>query len=231
MPIRVFVADEQEIVRRGFADLFAREPDLVLAGEAASADEAITRIHATPVDVAVLDAELSGRGLELCRELDDRVPELPRLVLASGAGSGSALEAMLAGASGFLPKGAAGCDLVSAVRKLDSGEAALDGRSVAAALRTLRQRRRNAAVSPLTALTQQEYAVFCLLGEGLTNREIGQRIHLSVKTVKNYVSRTLHKLGIDRRGQAAVLATELRVAGELGDRPRAAGDPSAVAGG
>ncbi|MFE0020170.1 response regulator [Amycolatopsis sp. NPDC059021] len=209
MVTRVFLVDDHEIVRRGLADLLGSEPDLEIAGEAASAAEALTRIPGSDAEVAVLDVRLpDGNGVELCRELLSTVPGLRCLMLTSYADDEALFNAIMAGAAGFVLKQVLGNDLVSAIRTVASGGSLLDSRTTAALLNRIRKERDTS--DPVAALSEQERAVFDLIGEGLTNREIGERLFLAEKTVKNYVSRLLGKLGMQRRTQAAVLATELR---------------------
>ncbi|PXY22339.1 response regulator [Prauserella muralis] len=212
MTIRVFLVDDHEIVRRGLADLLADEPDMEIAGEAASVSEALTRVPASGADVAVLDVRLpDGNGVELCRELLSRSSDMRCLMLTSYADDEALFNAIMAGASGFVLKQVLGSDLISAVRTVGSGGSLLDSRTTAALMNRIRRERVEA--DPVAALSEQERAVFDLIGEGLTNKEIAERLFLAEKTVKNYVSRLLGKLGMQRRTQAAVLATELRRSG------------------
>ncbi|MBK1782836.1 response regulator transcription factor [Prauserella sp. ASG 168] len=215
--IRVFLVDDHEIVRRGLADLLDDESDMEIVGEAASVSEALTRIPSSGAGVAVLDVRLpDGNGVELCRDLLSRVPGLRCLMLTSYADDEALFNAIMAGASGFVLKQVLGSDLVSAVRTVGSGGSLLDSRTTAALMNRIRRERVEA--DPVAALSEQERAVFDLIGEGLTNREIAERLFLAEKTVKNYVSRLLGKLGMQRRTQAAVLATELRRSG--GPKPK-----------
>ena len=209
--VRVFLVDDHEIVRRGLADLIEFEPDLEVVGEADSVAEALVRIPRTPVDVAVLDVRLGdGNGVELCRELRSTMPELNCLMLTSYADDEALFDAIMAGASGFVLKRVLGIDLVDALRTVGAGGSLLDPRTTTALMNRIRRER--AAHDPLGELTEQEHTVFDLIGEGLTNRQIGERMCLAEKTVKNYVSHVLNKLGMKRRTQAAVLATEVRSA-------------------
>src|ERR671913_855075 len=207
--IRVFLLDDHEIVRRGVADLLGAEPDLTVVGEAGTAAEALARVPATRPDVAVLDVRLpDGDGVTVCRELRSRMPELRCLMLTSFADDDALFDAIMAGAAGYVLKQIRGSDLVGAVRTVASGQSLLDPRTTARVLD--RMRSVAARQDPLAGLSEQERAVLDLIGEGLTNREIGERMFLAEKTVKNYVSHLLAKLGMQRRTQAAILATELR---------------------
>ncbi|KFZ81557.1 LuxR family transcriptional regulator [Amycolatopsis sp. MJM2582] len=209
MATKVFLVDDHEIVRRGLSDLLGSEPDIEISGEAASVSEALTRIPATETDIAVLDVRLpDGTGIELCRELLSTRPDLRCLMLTSYADDEALLTAIMAGASGFVLKQVLGNDLVSAIRTIAEGGSLLDSRTTAALMNRIR--REHDRDDPIAGLSEQERAVFELIGEGLTNREIGERLFLAEKTIKNYVSRILGKLGIQRRTQAAVLANELK---------------------
>ena len=206
--IRIFLVDDHEIVRRGVADLFEDEPDLEIVGEAATVTEALRRIPTYEVDVAVLDVRMpDGNGVELCRDLRSQLPELRCLILTSYSDDEALLNAIMAGASGFVLKQVLGNDLITAVRKVGAGESLLDAKTTEALMERIRQGETD---GPLSNLTDQERAVFDLVGEGLTNRQIATRLFLAEKTVKNYVSHILAKLGMQRRTQAAVLAAELK---------------------
>jgi two-component system response regulator DevR len=207
--IRVFLVDDHEVVRRGVAGLLSDEADLEVVGEAGTVTEALARIGAVRPDVAVLDVRLpDGNGVELCRELRSRYPELACLMLTSFTDEQAILDAVLAGAAGYVIKDVRGSDIASAVRDVGSGRSLLDHRAAAVLMAKLRTP--PAAPDPTAELTPQEHAVLELIGEGLTNRAIGERLHLAEKTVKNHVTRLLAKLGLERRVQAAVLATEVR---------------------
>ena len=207
--LKVFLVDDHELVRRGVADLLDEEPDLMVIGQASSVSEALARVPATNPDVVVLDVRLpDGNGVELCRELRSRLPELNCLMLTSYTDEEAMMDAILAGAGGYVIKDIKGMELVSAVRTVASGRSLLDNRAAAALMTRLR-----ASVEkpgPIAGLTERERTLLDLIGEGLTNRQIAERMFLAEKTVKNYVSRMLSKLGMERRTQAAVLATELR---------------------
>jgi two-component system, NarL family, response regulator DevR len=206
--IRIFLVDDHEIVRRGVADLFEDEPDLEIVGEAATVTDALRRIPAHDVDVAVLDVRMpDGNGVELCRDLRSQLPDLRCLILTSYSDDEALLNAIMAGASGFVLKQVLGNDLITAIRRVGAGESLLDAKTTEALMKRIRQ---GETTGPLAGLTDQERAVFDLVGEGLTNRQIAARLFLAEKTVKNYVSHILAKLGMQRRTQAAVLAAELK---------------------
>jgi two-component system response regulator DevR len=207
-PIGVFLVDDHEIVRRGVRELLEAEDDLVVVGEAATVEEALARIPAARPQIAVLDVRLpDGNGVSLCRELRDLVPGLACLMLTSFADDDALLNAVLAGAAGYVLKDVRGNALVDGIRTIAAGGSLLDPRAASLVLERLRA---PAPVDPLDGLSEQERKVLTLIGEGLTNREIASRLFLAEKTVKNYVSNVLAKLGLQRRTQVAVLATELR---------------------
>ncbi|MFD6060301.1 response regulator transcription factor [Rhodococcus wratislaviensis] len=207
--ITVFLVDDHEVVRRGIADLLTADPDLTVVGEAASYSQAMARVPALKPDVAVLDVRLpDGNGIELCRELHSLMPELHCLILTSFTDDQAMLDAILAGASGYVVKDIRGMELTQAVHDVGAGKSLLDSRAAAALMVKIR-----ADASEKDGifghLTNQERTLLALLGEGLTNRQIAARMFLAEKTVKNYVSRLLTKLGVERRTQAAVLATKM----------------------
>ena len=206
---RVFLLDDHEVVRRGLRELFEAEDDLVVAGEAGTAEEALRRIPPTRPDVAVLDVRLpDGDGVEVCREVRTHHPEVRCLILTSFADDDALLQAIMAGASGYVLKQVKGVDLVDAVRRVAAGDALLDPTVTARVLERVRSGPdRDERVE---RLTDQERRILDLIAEGLTNRQIADRIHLAEKTVKNYVSNLLTKLGMQRRTQAAVYAAGLR---------------------
>jgi DNA-binding NarL/FixJ family response regulator len=206
--IRVFLLDDHELVRRGVRELLEGEGDLEVVGEAGSAAEALARVPAVRPQVAVLDVRLpDGDGVQVCRELRSQFPDLACLMLTSFSDDDALLGAVMAGAAGYVLKDIRGGDLVGAVRTVASGGSLLDARSTSHVLAKLRDRQ---AADPLDVLTDQERRILDLIGEGLTNRQIGERLHLAEKTVKNHVSSVLAKLGLQRRTQAAVLVTERR---------------------
>ena len=205
--IKVFLVDDHEVVRRGVADLLEADPELTVVGEAPTAAQALARIPALRPDVALLDVRLpDGNGVELCRDLHSKLPALNVLMLTSYTDEEAMLNAILAGAGGYVIKDIQGLRLVSAVREVGSGRSLLDNRAAATLMAKLRADA--AGEGPLTHLTEQERILLDLIGEGLTNRQIAQRMFLAEKTVKNYVSRLLTKLGLERRTQAAVLAAK-----------------------
>ena len=206
--LRVFLLDDHELVRRGVREMLEVDGDIEVVGEAASAAEAVARVPAVRPDVAVLDVRLpDGDGVTVCRELRSQFPELACLMLTSFSDDDALLGAVMAGAAGYVLKEIRGNDLVNAVRTVAAGGSLLDARSTAHVLARLRDRQE---ADPLDVLTDQERKILDLIGEGLTNRQIGERMFLAEKTVKNYVSSLLSKLGLQRRTQAAVLATERR---------------------
>lgn len=208
MSIRVFLLDDHEVVRRGVRDLLDAEPDISVVGEAGTAAEALVRVEGTTPDVAVLDVRLpDGDGVTVCRELRSRHPDVACLMLTSFADDEALFDAILAGAAGYVLKQIRGADLVGAVRTVAAGGSLLDPRATAAVIERMRTPKPD---DPLASLTEQERRILELIGEGLTNREIGARMFLAEKTVKNYVSNLLSKLGLQRRTQVAVLATEVR---------------------
>ncbi|WP_433680422.1 response regulator [Nocardia sp. CA-119907] len=205
----VFLVDDHQIVRRGVRDLIDAEPDLDVVGEAGTVAQALARIPALRPEVVVLDVRLpDGNGIELCRELLDHHPTLRCLILTSFTDEQAMLDAILAGASGYVVKDIGTLELVEAIREVGAGKSLLDNRAAAALMAKLREEARTKN-GPLANLTDQERTLLDLLGEGLTNRQIATRMFLAEKTVKNYVSRLLTKLGVERRTQAAVLASKL----------------------
>ncbi|MET9055725.1 response regulator [Streptomyces sp. SID8359] len=214
-PVRVFLLDDHEVVRRGVHDLLDAEPDMTVVGEAGTVAQALARVPALRPQVAVLDIRLpDGDGVSVCRELRSRMPDLACLMLTSFDDEEALLDAIVAGASGYVLKQITGTDLVQAVRTVASGRSMLDPGATARVMARLRgDAVRDDRPSGVGALTAREQDILALVGEGLTNREIGLRLHLAEKTVKNNISRILAKLGVERRVQAAVIATEARRAG------------------
>ncbi|KAF5990347.1 MULTISPECIES: response regulator [Streptomyces] len=222
-PIRVFLLDDHEVVRRGLTDLLDAEPDISVVGDAGSVEHALVRGPALRPDVAVLDVRLpDGDGISVCRELRSQMPELACLMLTSFDDEEALLDAIMAGASGYVLKQIKGSDLVSAVRTVASGQSMLDPTTTARLMRSLRADPTEApALAPeLAGLSPRERDILALIGDGLTNREIGKKLYLSEKTVKNHISRLLAKLGVQRRVQAAVLASQLERPGTADHQSR-----------
>jgi two-component system response regulator DevR len=206
--VRVFLLDDHEVVRRGVADLLDVEDDIVVVGEAGTAEEAIGRILALSPDVCILDVRLpDGSGVEVCRAVREKRPDIACLMLTSFSDDEALLEAVLAGAAGYLLKQVRGSDLVDAVRRVGAGQSLLDPAVTETVLRRLREG--SAEDERLKGLTDQERRVLALLAEGRTNRQIADELYLAEKTVKNYVSNVLAKLGMSRRTEAAVWAARL----------------------
>ena len=206
--LSVFVVDHHEVVRRGVTDLLNEADDLTVVGQASTVARALARVPAMRPDVAVLAVHLpDGDGVELCRELRSRLPDLQCLMLTSDTDETVMMDAFLAGAAGFVIKDITGIDLVAAVRTVGTGRSLLDPRAAAALLERLRTA--GPPAGPLAGLTEQEHITLELIGEGLSNRQIAGRMFVAEKTVKNCVSRVLAKLGLTSRTQVAVLATHV----------------------
>jgi len=212
--IRVFLLDDHEVVRRGIADLLTAEGDIEIVGESGSAVDATHRIPALRPNIAVLDARLpDGNGIDVCRDVRAVDPSIQGLILTSYEDDEALFAAIMAGAAGYVLKQIRGTDLVDAVRRVAAGQSLLDPAVTARVL----ERIRSGSDQPgeLKSLTDQERRILEYIAQGLTNHEIAQKMFLADKTVKNYVSSVLAKLGLERRTQAAVLATRL-----LGEHPR-----------
>ena len=211
--IAVFLLDDHEVVRRGVRDLLEAEPDIRVAGEAGTASSALARIEALRPDVAVLDVRLpDGDGVSVCREIRSRMPEVACLMLTAFGDDEALFGAIMAGAAGYVLKQIRGTDLVGAVRTVASGQSMLDPRAASQLMARLRDQ--PARHDPLAGLSAQERRILELIGEGLTNRQIGERMVLAEKTVKNYVSALFAKLGMHHRTQAAAYAVRV-----FGDHP------------
>jgi DNA-binding NarL/FixJ family response regulator len=207
MTIRVFLLDDHEIVRRGVRELLEAEDDIEVVGEAGTAEEAVGRVPATQPDVAVLDVRLpDGDGIEVCRDIRSRHHEIACLMLTSFADDEAVYAAIMAGAAGYVLKQVRGNDLVDAVRRVNRGESLLDP---AVTARVLDRIRRSSETDELAGLTDQEKRLLDLIAEGLTNRQIGEQMFLAEKTIKNYVSNLLAKLGMHRRSEVAAYAARL----------------------
>ena len=213
--IRVFVVDDHELIRVGLRDLLAAEPDIEVAGEAATAQAAESQVPLLAVDVAVVDVRLpDGNGVEVCRQIRSACPGTACLMLTGYEDDHAVVAAILAGAAGYVMKQAAATDLVRAVRTVASGESTLGPEATQQVMAQLRGHVE--LLDPFSALSSQERRVLELIGEGLTNRQIAERMVLSQATVKNYVASLFAKLGLHRRSQAAALAAH------IADRPAGA---------
>jgi DNA-binding NarL/FixJ family response regulator len=209
MPIRVFVLDDHEVVRRGLKDLFDSEEGFEVVGESGSAKDAEARIPALRPDVAILDGRLpDGSGIEVCRSIRSVDPSIRAIILTSYDDDEALFAAIMAGAAGYVLKQVIGHDLLDVVRSVAEGHSLLDP---AVTQRVLDRLRQGGPSEPdeLRALTPQERRILELVTEGLTNRQIGEQLFLAEKTVKNYMTSILSKLGLQRRAQAAVLASKL----------------------
>ncbi len=205
-PVRVFLLDDHEVVRKGVSDLLESEDDLIVVGEAGSAGEALAAVERSQPDVAVLDVRLQdGNGIEVCREIRSAHPDVTCIILTSFADDQALVDAALAGAAGFVLKQVRGNELVESIRKVANGAQLLDSATV----RLTMQRLKESEEGPIATLTEQEHRIFDLIGEGLSNREIADQMFLAEKTVKNYVSNMLAKLGMTRRTEAAAFAARL----------------------
>ena len=206
-PIRVYLLDDHEVVRRGIRELLEAEGDIVVVGESGLAAEARRRIPALRPHVAVLDGRLpDGSGVDVCRDIRSSHPEIAALILTSYDDDEALFSAIMAGASGYVLKQIRGGDLVDAVRRVAAGQSLLDPAVTAQVLDRLRHGPVKDA--ELAGLTEKELKILELIGQGMTNRQIGERIYLAEKTVKNYVSNILSKLDLERRTQAAVFAAK-----------------------
>jgi two-component system response regulator DevR len=200
--IRVFLLDDHEIVRRGVAELIGLQSDLEVVGEAGTEADALIRITASQPDVAVLDVRLpDGNGIEVCREVRSLFPNIHVLMLTSYSDDEALFNAIMAGASGYVLKEIRGSDLIAAIRQVAAGNSLLDPSLTERVLERLRNGDKED--DELADLTDQEKTILNLIGEGMTNRQIGEQMHLAEKTIKNYVSGLLAKLGMERRTQAA----------------------------
>jgi DNA-binding NarL/FixJ family response regulator len=202
--IRVFLLDDHEVVRRGLVELLAAEQDMEVVGEASTVASALDRLPALRPDVAVLDVRLpDGDGVSACREIRSTLPETACLMLTGFGDDEALLGAIVAGAAGYVMKQVSAEELLDSIRTVAAGQSTLDGHAAKRVMERLRERA--VSLDPVSALSAQEKRVLDLIGEGLTNRQIAERMLLSEKTAKNYVSSLLTKLGLQRRSQAAAL--------------------------
>jgi len=215
MSIRVFLLDDHEVVRQGLRHLLESEDGIEVVGEASTATEALNRILATQPNVAVLDVRLGdGDGIEVCREVRDRYPEVACLMLTSFSDDEALVSAVMAGAAGYVLKDVKGNDLVESIRQVASGKSLLDPASTQRLLAFLRSSSASDSSRDDDRLTAQENRILDYIAEGYTNRQIGAEMHLAEKTVKNYVSNILTKLGMSRRTEAAVYAVRRKAGHE-----------------
>nr|WP_203593183.1 response regulator transcription factor [Streptomyces sp. SID9124] len=209
--ITVFLLDDHEVVRRGVHELLSMEDDIEVVGEAGTAADALVRIPAVRPDVAVLDVRLpDGSGVEVCREIRSQDDTIHCLMLTSYADDEALFDAIMAGAAGYVLKAIRGNELLTAVRDVAAGKSLLDPVATARVMERLRDGKTARGDEKLASLTDQERKILDLIGEGLTNRVIGERLHLAEKTIKNYVSSLLSKLGMERRSQAAAYVARLQ---------------------
>ena len=208
--IRVFLLDDHEVVRRGLVALLEAAGDIEVVGESGSAQEAQRRIPALRPDVAILDARLpDGSGIDVCREVRSADPGIKALILTSYQDDEALFSAIMAGAAGYVLKQVRGTDLLDAVRTVAAGQSLLDPAVTLRVLERIRNGDKPSEPDQLATLTAQERRILELIAQGMTNRQIGENLFLAEKTVKNYVSSLLAKLGVERRTQAAILATKL----------------------
>jgi two-component system, NarL family, response regulator DevR len=207
-PIRVFLLDDHEVVRRGVRELLEASGEIVVIGEASTAEEALNRVGAAQPQVAVLDVRLpDGNGVEVCRSIRSDHPDIACLMLTSYSDDDALFEAIMAGAAGYVLKQIRGNDLVAAVKHVATGASLLDPALVGRVMDRLRKPPQED--ERLGRLSEQERRILDLIAEGMTNRQIANELHLAEKTIKNYVSNLLMKLGMERRTEAAVFATRL----------------------
>jgi DNA-binding NarL/FixJ family response regulator len=210
-PLRVFILDDHELVRRGLIDLLRTAPDIEVVGEAGNATDALHRIPAAAPDVALLDARLpDGNGIDVCREIRSTMPTVQCLILTSYDDDDALFAAVMAGASGYLLKQVGGSDILAGIRIVGQGKSLIDP-SLTGKLLTRLRNPPAAAHEEEDPLSPREHEILELIAEGFTNRQIGERLYLAEKTVKNYVSSILAKLGMERRTQAAVYGAKRRL--------------------
>ncbi|MEP1125332.1 MAG: response regulator transcription factor [Ilumatobacter sp.] len=204
--IRIFLLDDHEVVRHGVRAALEAEDDMTVVGEAGDAAHAMAAVRECDPDVAVLDVRLGdGNGIDVCREITSEFPDVKSLILTSFESDRAVVDAGLAGAAGFVLKQIRSAELIDAIRKVAAGRQMLDDAEVRMAMRRLR----DSEEGRLLDLTPQEQRIFDLIGDGMTNRQIASEMYLAEKTVKNYVSNLLAKLGMSRRTEAAALSARL----------------------
>ena len=207
VPVKVLIADDHPVVRQGLKQMLSADPELEVVGEARDGDEAFEKAHQVEWDVAVLDYSMPGRGgVELLSDVKHDYPERPVLILSIYPEDPHGLRALKAGAAGYVLKQVKGNDLIDGIRRVARGESLLDPALTARVLERLRSK---PEPDELADLTPQERKILDHIAEGLTNRQIGERMFLAEKTVKNYVSNVLAKLGMSRRSEAAAFAARL----------------------
>jgi two-component system response regulator DevR len=205
--LKVYLVDDHEVVRRGVKELLESEDDIIVVGEAGTQEEALSNIPKVHPDVVLLDVRLpDGDGIEICREIRSSAPEIACLMLTSFADDEAFLGAVIAGASGYVLKQIRGNDLVASVRRAAKGESLLDPMMVAKARARLGRDLEDERLRPLSP---QERRILELISEGMTNREIAETMFLAEKTVRNYVSNLLLKMGVKHRTEAAVFAVRI----------------------
>lgn len=219
-PITVFIVDDHEIVRRGLIDLLNAHPRMQVVGEAGSAADARHRIPAVRPDVALLDVRLGdGSGVDVCRDVRSLLPETRCLMLTSFDDDDALFAAVMAGASGYLMKQIRGSSLTDAIEEIAAGRSLIDSSLTERLLQRLRTPTDGPDSDPADDLTAREHDILVLITEGLTNRQIGERLFLAEKTIKHYVSGLLAKLGMERRTQIAAYGSRLQQTGRAGDPP------------
>lgn len=208
-PIRIFLLDDHEVVRRGIAELLGDIEGFEVVGEAGTVAESLPRVRACRPDVAILDMRLpDGSGIDVCRDIRSELPTTYCLILTSYDDQDAVLASVLAGASGYVLKEVRTAGLVDAIRQVAMGRSLIDPSVISQVMTKVQQ---STGTDPrLAALTEREREVLDLITDGLTNRQIGERLFLTEKTVKNYASSLFAKLGLERRSQAAVFGAELR---------------------
>jgi DNA-binding NarL/FixJ family response regulator len=212
MTLRIMLVDDHEVVRVGLKSLLAHQPEFVVIGEAGSASEAVEKAAMLQPDIVVMDIRLPGRnGIEACREIVASQPQIKVIMLTSYAEDEMLFDAIAAGAAGYVLKQIGGGDLVRSLERVGRGESLLDPSLTQRVFAKVREAARRAESDAFATLNDQELKILALIAEGKTNREIAERIFLSEKTVRNYVSTILTKLQLSTRAQAAGYAVQHRI--------------------